>query len=1279
MTEIFDNVHGFNLQLPYNGNRDYPDNNGEWIEITKKPNQLPTVKLKTIVLYYRNNGEDTDYNSDLNQTITSDESINYRFYNNRTDCSGQMGWIWGFPLFDVSGGSGKWPKFESCIGNDISGNEKMLVSLKNQKNIIVLDCSGLQPIIGRGCNDISNNIPGISNSFFMTLRIKSSTETDFTNYTNGNPGKGFKGNWNLWAGNSKQPKKWASLVQYEYECDIIGPKSMLDFTFDYFMIKDTDNKTRPIYQKKSASSTVTKFLAIPSQGINNLNNIIDMNCFIITGQNGEKTRMDITNILQNLSSVDLGNTRKRLQIPENWNNINSSTVVKLIGGWYSVNASNDLSNCYYGDDIGDRDFQTNMSSTTANHKTGGWKNFIKLKTIGDNDWSGNSFTSSYELTNILWCSLQSPRKIPIRKYDSTLQEQRFITNWIDLSENTNNKIMGGGYGRYPNTVDMPRSSINPYYSSIGNINTNTVSIENFDLNSDVNYLDSSDNVWTKNDLNYFEVKYQLLIPPDSGDHFKISFTMGKDISSVTTFFRHAEMNGSPEPEGTSNKDAKRSEETITLKWDTDSVNAETYDISMQSIFFTDVASGFKKITPVFDISSTYLSNANNEGDYDISFNVFQLLFFSMIESETNSNAVSTIKTSRNGAPYSTKLFNTSRTENQVVDISYIPFNYEPYRYINYKTNNSIDYENNFYFDMIDYSGAPILIADERLIYNTSKIFTKDEISIQDALRALIIKQENSKKFPSTGSISIDISSDKIHDMSYNFVKSSEISVEDQKIISKEEIFVLTKPEDSTYTIVNDKNNLSKQTSTNNIFSASFYSPESLKLNDYFIPDYWRLPETINRLRTINTINTDVTYSFFDTWINQVRISMVTEILSLALKYENEEGQIQNEITHILVNSNVNSRNTLDYSALDSNNECINKKGGKMIFAVQGALGLDSLSTLDKKPIIIDVLETTNNVTGPFGLTSTAIGGGDYNPDGTINKGIDLPHPDATKNYIVDIILPNIMRQGNGPNQTNLSGLTSSYNGLFKIKMTAAPAPSNKEFTEVTMVPNPVKILLVDLSNVTQTNATNFDMINDGNSSITIRWSSFYFSKDVSWNFNESNVFWTITRLDLSTKKRVVVLNDEKLGLNGFGEYLFVDPNVKIFDKFEYTVTGVFKWINLSYKTSNDILSLNIPGFTTPHCIACKYNRFPYGRFNTTSTNLKLYRPLLINNSSGQEDRFGKKTCGGGCVDPNNPVLNLFSGGSRISSSNNIYSNTTNQLSKKQTYVLLANSRNRPKR
>ena len=149
-------------------------------------------------------------------------------------------------------------------------------------------------------------------------------------------------------------------------------------------------------------------------------------------------------------------------------------------------------------------------------------------------------------------------------------------------------------------------------------------------------------------------------------------------------------------------------------------------------------------------------------------------------------------------------------------------------------------------------------------------------------------------------------------------------------------------------------------------------------------------------------------------------------------------------------------------------------------------------------------------------------------------------------------------------------------------------------------------------------------------------------------------------------------------VNGNNEYTFTDINVRIYDKFKYTISGKFEWSGVSSLIlGTELPSIPVTGFTTPECFACKFNRFQYGRFNTTSTNLKLFRPLLINTQEGQVDQFGNKTCGGGCKDPNRPDLNLFSGNTRISSSNNIYANTTNQLSKKQTYVVLSKNRFRP--
>ena len=103
----------------------------------------------------------------------------------------------------------------------------------------------------------------------------------------------------------------------------------------------------------------------------------------------------------------------------------------------------------------------------------------------------------------------------------------------------------------------------------------------------------------------------------------------------------------------------------------------------------------------------------------------------------------------------------------------------------------------------------------------------------------------------------------------------------------------------------------------------------------------------------------------------------------------------------------------------------------------------------------------------------------------------------------------------------------------------------------------------------------------------------------------------------------------------------------------------------------NVLSLNFGSFNTDEILICKDNKFEYGRYNTTSTNLKLFRPLLITKDGGQVDEQGNRTAGGLCIG------NIFGGTSKISSSQNIYANTTNTLTKKQTYVLLSKQQYKP--
>ena len=136
-------------------------------------------------------------------------------------------------------------------------------------------------------------------------------------------------------------------------------------------------------------------------------------------------------------------------------------------------------------------------------------------------------------------------------------------------------------------------------------------------------------------------------------------------------------------------------------------------------------------------------------------------------------------------------------------------------------------------------------------------------------------------------------------------------------------------------------------------------------------------------------------------------------------------------------------------------------------------------------------------------------------------------------------------------------------------------------------------------------------------------------------------------------------------------------DVRIYDKYYYTVTGIFSW------TINPTLTLPLGNFITPNIFICKNNQFPYGRYNTTSTNLKLYRPLLIRQPGGQCDKNNKHCVGGSCTalqqQPNGSFLmqNLYVPSRRTGTNNNIYSNTANQLTRKQIYVLLAKASYRP--
>ena len=90
---------------------------------------------------------------------------------------------------------------------------------------------------------------------------------------------------------------------------------------------------------------------------------------------------------------------------------------------------------------------------------------------------------------------------------------------------------------------------------------------------------------------------------------------------------------------------------------------------------------------------------------------------------------------RKETPYTVKSFNNNNTTQQEFDISFVPQNYEPYRYINYnksKLGDSI--ETNFYFN--GSLNSVIKIRPEKLVYNPEGIFVKgstNDFDITDSI------------------------------------------------------------------------------------------------------------------------------------------------------------------------------------------------------------------------------------------------------------------------------------------------------------------------------------------------------------------------------------------------------------------------------------------------------------------------------------------------------------------------------------------------------------------
>ena len=243
--------------------------------------------------------------------------------------------------------------------------------------------------------------------------------------------------------------------------------------------------------------------------------------------------------------------------------------------------------------------------------------------------------------------------------------------------------------------------------------------------------------------------------------------------------------------------------------------------------------------------------------------------------------------------------------------------------------------------------------------------------------------------------------------------------------------------------------------------------------------------------------------------------------------------------------------------------------------------------------------------------------------------------------------------------------------------------NNSNFRDRTIFPQTILVNCVELPPPKQVNNFN-DMLASNNSSVKLVWKGYNFdfsSGNPRSQFgNVGNIRWKIERFQTQLEINKTIFNgiiepDGGNNSSGFNlsTYTFTDKDVRIFDKYIYTVSGTYVYNFVRNTTDTNIYTLEMPfgSFKTQELIVCKNNKFEFGRYNTTSTNLKLFRPLLINKEGGQKDKFGRQSAGGLCLG------NIFAGSTGISSTQNIYANTTNQISKKGTYVLLSKQRFRP--
>ena len=934
---------------------------------------------------------------------------------------------------------------------------------------------------------------------------------------------------------------------------------------------------------------------------------------------------------------------------------------------------------------------------------------------------------NYELSDIFWCSLNSPRHlklilassenaqeivdnvIPNKEYIGVNYEGsfRYIKNFLftdilqlediglgTLISRISQGNTGGGYRKNPGSLELMRETYLPYYTKNGkNEDTN----EDFDLNQNTEYYgysyDSSPTIWkmrTNFDdngepirpANYYEIRYKPLLPIKdyinnvNGENkiLKVTFEFGESLESKVTFERYKgtevmDNNSSRifDPPGNSHGDAIRNQESIEFQWNGNNNN-------LRRMIIIDVASGFSiNSATITTDCNLYQSIEQNQSLYDIKSYVYSLKLTEPINNLSykyyNTAIKNFIETNTSDMVKNNRRFNVELVpNNSSQDFSIFAYDDSIIGVI-YKTN-PLDERNNINLD----TPFNLVLGLEKIDienYNTQSVAFENATNLESSLNNVNILREQiiylfNNDFSNSSGVNISnpIISLNIKNDSINNIALTKGLINDND--EKEKFAINTIPQ-------------LREALT---FDLRFFS---FLIKQNFLTDYWKFKKNLNQLALTSPVNQKMSeYDY------QQRVAASIHLIDISLS-----GQI------FLINTAKN-KNNISYIKTVKSEEFdeIQIRNNPTL----DLINIDNIyPTISKdNPIYLNLQNNTSGNQSIFlGQNYTSYPSNFIASD--LKSGTtEINQPIYLNSNVFDIIKI-FSNLNENPDKTVSTGkIPTQYNGKYYYDITVGKS-SNEKIINYNIFPGKIFVNLVELPDI-KTEDTTISLSND-NRKIIITWPRYYY------NTSQGETTWTIVRKDMASLKELVrVYTIDSNEINYENENIvYIDTEIRRFDKYKYTISGVFNFnsfVTINNVPKNYRLSLNIEPFTLNDVFVCYgyTRRFPFGRFNTTTTNLKLFVPKLLRTDINPTTKnlfrnqlLLKNPTPSGVTEEYHLENNITnwpggrgacknaSGGSETfgrtltQTNENIYSNTSNKLSKKQIYNLLSKSRFRPDR